>query len=229
MTVGAGDFLRARMNPPDLLKALECCGTWTMSESHDWKTFSSSGREGVGSGKRSNVELSPGILIVRADHHGDGEFKVDFVRSRFFNRQIVRAARMVSGAAFAVVAGFLVDIALGCFTSAQYVLQLATGVSTALLALAAQPLLSKLFEATVWCPSEGVGTIMQWAVVQVKKGDNRAIPPGKYRLEVQSTGDWLCKFKQPGPGEIMHWQANDTMTASEPQVYGSLVLCPVQT
>ena len=192
-----------------------------------WKTISSAGRN-RGSRAGSDVELLSGILIARFDHLGDGEFKADFVKSRILSRRHVRVSRTVIAVAFAVIAGSLAGIALGCFTSVQYILQVVTGLSTALLTLVGQPLLAKLTEPTSWSLAAGTGTLTDWAVVQVIRGDKRAIGPGKYELDVRSAGEWSCTFKQPRLGERMPLGPDGTMAASEPTVYGSLEFgsCP---
>ena len=192
------------------------------------KTISSSAGHNGSSEAGSDVELRSGLLIARFDHLSDGEFKADVVKSRILSRRQVRVLCAVIGVAFAVIAGSSVGIALGCFTSVQYVLQVATGVSTALLTLAGQPLLAKLTEPATWSLAAGAGTLTHWAVVQVIEEDKRAIGPGKYQLEVRSAGEWSCTFKQPRPGERIQLGPDETMAASEPKVYGSLVFgsCP---
>ena len=181
-----------------------------------------------GSTSGTNVELRPGVLIARLDHFGDGEFKADLVKSRVLSRQRLRLLRTALGAVLAVVIGSSVGLALGFLTSVQYVLQVATGLSTALLTLAGQPLLAKVTEPATWCLSAGVGTLADLAVVQVIEGDKQGISPGKYQLECRSTGEWSCEFRQPQPGERVQLGPDDTVSGSEPMVYGSLVFgsCP---
>lgn len=192
------------------------------------KTISSPGEHSSSSGAGSDVELCSGILIARFDHLGDGEFKAELVKSRMLSRQHVRLLRTVLCAATAVAAGSLVGLALGYLMSVQYVLQMATGLATALLTLAGQPLLAKVTEPAAWCVGAGAGTLANWAVVQVVEGDKRGIRPGQHRLEVRSAGEWSCDFRQPRPGERMELGPDDTVAASEPMVYGSLVFgsCP---
>ncbi len=193
-----------------------------------WKTISSSAGNRGSCGEGSDLELCSGILITRFDHRGDGEFKADFVKSGILSRRQVRVSRVAIGTALAVVAGSSVGIALGYVTSAQYVIQIATGLSTALLTLAAQSLLARLTEPSAWSPAAGAGMSTDWSVVQVIEGYERAIHPGQYRLEVRSAGEWSCTFKQPGPGQRMQLGPDETMAGTEPQVYGSLVFgsCP---
>ena len=193
-----------------------------------WKTISSSAGRSDSSGEGSEVELRSGILITNFDHLSDGEFKADFVKSGILSRHQVRVSRMAIGTALAVIAGSSVGIALGYVMSAQYVIQIATGLSTALLTLAGQSLLARLTEPVTWNIAAGAGTVTNWAVVQIVEGDERAISPGKYQMEVRSAGEWSCTFEQPRRGQRMQLGPDETMAASESMVYGSLVFgsCP---
>lgn len=154
-----------------------------------WKTISSSAGHRTSFREGSGLELCSGILITKFDHRGDGEFKADFIKSGILSRHQVRLWRVVVGTAFAVIAGYSLGIALGYVTSVQYVIQIATGLSTALLTLAGQSLLARLTEPSAWSPAAGAGTFTDWAVIQVIEGDERAIGHGKYRLEVRSAGE----------------------------------------
>lgn len=187
------------------------------------KLIPSSKRCDGGSSRRSEAELYPGILIAWFDHLGDGEFKADLVKSRIPSRSQVRVLRVVLWTAFAVIAGASVGTTLDYVTSAQYILQITTGLTTALLTLAGQPLLAKLTEPRAWRLGAGTGTLSNVAVMQVIKGNKGAMPPGRYRLEVQATGEWSFCFRQPKPGERFPFGPKDAMGESEPTVYGPLV------
>ncbi len=54
-----------------------------------------------------------------------------------------------------------------------------------------------------WNTAEAKGPLETCAIVRVNKRGDKKIPPRQYHLEVESAGDWHCRFIQPDLGQAL--------------------------
>lgn len=123
--------------------------------------------------------IEQGVVIAEIEHHGYGEFKLRFVPAEGFSEGEGAAAGAVAGAAL----GSIVPVAgtmLGGLIGA------AAGW---------------LAGDAIWTPIDDRGRINTFCIGQVKEGEENALAPGKYRIEVTSKDKWTCRFIQPDLGQ----------------------------
>ena len=64
-----------------------------------------------------------------------------------------------------------------------------------------------------WIAAESKGPLNAYAVMRVDKKGDRKIPPGEYRIEVESQAQWHCRFIQPDLGQAI-------AALTEAEIYG---------
>ena len=143
--------------------------------------FSGLGRKDGKTTKSREFELSQGIIIAKIEHHGYSDFDLKFVPTDDSTATTGVAAGATAGAvigSFIPVLGTIIGGVVGAGIGG------AIGDSIA-----------------GWKPGGYTGQFSTWAFKQVKEGGEDCLPPGKYRLEVESKDRWTCDFIQPALGQ----------------------------
>ena len=116
--------------------------------------------------------LKQGIVVAEVTHHGEGRFRLSFAPSEGFQRSRNQEHRVI-----------------GTFARLPRVGRAAEWASNRIVPLGE------------WQASETTGPLKTIAITRVDvEGDNR-ITPGEYRLQVESQGEWSCRFIQPELGQ----------------------------
>ena len=116
--------------------------------------------------------LQQGIVVAEVTHHGREGFRLSFVPTEEFQRTRNQEHRII-----------------GTFARLPRVGRAAEWASNRIVPLGE------------WQAAETTGQLKTHAITRVDpEGDGR-ITPGEYRLEVESQGDWSCRFIQPELGQ----------------------------
>lgn len=159
------------------------------------QNWEGNGRKNGGSEISGEFTLAQGVVIAEIEHHGHGDFKLKFVPTEGLSEGETTAAQIGGGAA----AGFAAGATLGSIVPvAGTILGGLIGGAAGYLAGDA---IGDAIAPTVWNPVDGRGRFNIFALEQVKEGEENALSPGKYRLEVESEASWTCRFIQPDIGQ----------------------------
>ena len=153
------------------------------------ESFHDLGRREDETYKSIEFELKPGLVIGEIEHQGRGDFKLEFIRTGGFSREQANAASIGSG----IVASAAID----------RIVPLAGSLLRGLMGGAVRFLPSGEISPTNWTPVDDKGECSAFRIARVREDDQRALLPGKYRLEVKSTSRWSCRFIQPALGQGM--------------------------
>ena len=131
-----------------------------------------SGGPGVADYRGEEFTLKLGILVAEVVHRGEGRFRLSFAPSEEFQRSRNQEHRVI-----------------GTFARLPRVGRAAEWAS------------NRIVPLREWQPSDTTGPLETFAITRVdSEGDDR-IAPGEYRLEVESQGEWSCRFIQPELGQ----------------------------
>ena len=168
--------------------------------------------------RSGEFSLRQGIVVAEVEHHGRGNFKLEFVNIEGFSRGEATAAGLggtvvasaAAGAATGAIIGSIVPVAgtvLGVLFggAAGYLAGTKTGdaITTAI-------------SPDVWTLVQWEGEVSTYAVARVKEGEKGCPKPGTYRLEVESESGWACRFIQPDLGQL-----SETMLGGDEDPYQS--------
>ena len=137
--------------------------------------------------KSREFTLTQGIVIAKIEHQGSGDFKLKFLPTEGLSEGQTTATSIAAGAAI----GSVVPVAgtiLGGLLGAGAGLLVGKG----------------LLGPKTWTPVEYKGKIDTFSIIRVKENEGGCLPPGKYRLEVESKPAWpawACRFIQPDLGQ----------------------------
>ncbi len=152
---------------------------------------SGSGRKDGEAVKSLKFTLTQGIVIAEIRHHGHGDFKLKFVPAEGLSEGQATAASLGGAVAAGAAIGSVVPVA-------GTILGGLLGAGAGWLAGSA---IKGAIGPTIWTPVEHKGEIDTCNIVRVKEDEKDCLPPGKYRLEVESKAKWTCRFIQPNLGQ----------------------------
>ena len=146
------------------------------------ESFSDSGHKKSETTKSKEFSLTQGVIIAEIEHHGDGDFKLEFVPAEGFGKGVAIAAE-VAGAMLRGPVGYFVGRKLGNTITSIW----APVDSKGKLNTCAISQVKKDFPTR--------------AIAQAKEYKGNFLDPGKYRIEVKSQDRWTCRFIQPDLGQ----------------------------
>lgn len=159
------------------------------------RTYNGNGRRNGETYESPEFELKPGLVIAEMEHHGSGEFRLEFVPTEGLSKRQATAASL--GGSFA--AGAATGAAIGS------VVPVAGTILGGLIGGAAGWLAGEAIDDAVapiiWTAIEHKGEIGICRLMQVNEDTEGCLNPGKYRLEVKSKSRWTCRFIQPNLGQ----------------------------
>ena len=83
---------------------------------------------------------------------------------------------------------------------------------------------------SIWTSVDDKGPHDLIDVIRVREDDDEALKPGDYRLEVQASGPWTCRFIQPSLGQSAETLADDGDEVDEGLISGGVyVLGPYES
>ena len=132
----------------------------------------SSGESGGEIYRGAEFTLRQGIVVAEIVHHGQGSFKLTFVPSEGFQRARNQEHRVI-----------------GRFVRLPRVGGAAEWAS------------NRIVPLREWPAAENSGPLHAFSATRVDEDGDGRIAPGEYRLEVESQGDWSCRFIQPDLGQ----------------------------
>ena len=142
------------------------------------ESFSGSGHKESETKKSRGFSLTQGVIIAEIEHHGDGDFKLEFVPAEGFGKGVAIAAK-VAGAGLSGPVGYFVGRILGkTITNIWAPIDSKGKLNTLAIAQIKKDFLTR-------------------ARVQTKEYKGNFLSRGKYRLEVESKDRWSCRFIQP--------------------------------
>ena len=156
--------------------------------------FEGIGRKGGEAYKSPEFTLSQGILIAKVEHHGRGDFKLQFFPFEMTGADVISVGSVAAGAAVGSVvpvAGTIVGGLLGAAVG-WLVGGLVTGAS--------------VHESWRF---EHEGAMDYFAIARIKENEKGCLAPAKYRLEVESESKWSCRFIQPDLDQSIGPLANE--------------------
>lgn len=140
--------------------------------------FSGSGHKESESTKSKEFSLTQGVIIAEIEHHGDGDFKLEFVPAEGFGKGIAVAAK-VAGAGLSGPVGYFVGSKVGkAITNIWTPVDSKGKLNTRAIAQIKKDFLTR-------------------TIAQAKEYKGNFLGPGKYRIEVKSQDRWTCRFIQP--------------------------------
>ena len=161
--------------------------------------FNGPGRNDGETYKTREFKLSSGIVYTEIEHHGSGDFKLEFVPTEGISRGVATATSLGStvaaSAATGAAIGSIVPIA-GTFIGAAV-----GGAAGWLVGGKVGDAIGEAMSPIIWTPVDGKGRLNFLDTVRVRDEDDEALPTGKYRLEVKSRSRWSCRFIQPALGQ----------------------------
>lgn len=140
--------------------------------------FGGYGRSDGETFRSREFDLNPGIVCVDIRHHGYGDFKLEFVTTA--GGHITTTGEAITD----TITGWLIGGVHGERANARFAGWFSGGEY-----LDVPP--------TIWTPVDGKGKYDAFGFERVRDGDDEALPPGEWRLEVQSQSRWSCRFIQP--------------------------------
>ena len=152
------------------------------------RSFSGRGNKDGETWKSVEFQLRQGILVTEISHHGRGDFKLNFVATEGLSGGEATATGIGGGAIAGAAVGSVVPI-VG--TIAGGLLGAAAG------AFFGEDVIGR----AEWTPAETKGQFSTYDIVRVAESSDDALPPGKYRIEVESKARWECRFIQPDLGQ----------------------------
>ncbi len=181
---------------------------------------------GRGSGetyKSGEFTLHQGIVVAEITHHGSGDFKLRFLPTEGFSEGETTAASIGGGAA----AGFATGAVVGSVIPVAGTL--VGGLLGAAAGWLAGDTIGNALGPHIWTPVETTGRFSTVSVVQVAEDAEDKLPPGKYRLEVESKSGWECRFIQPALGQAdMSLLSDDDEGEDEAYDSGLYIVGPFQ-
>lgn len=157
--------------------------------------FNGPGRNDGETYKSREFNLKPGIVYAEIEHHGYGDFKLEFVPTEGFSRGAATATSVGGGGA----AGAVTGAAIGSVVPvAGTILGALVGGAVGWFASGA---IDDAITPKIWAPVDGKGKCDLLDFVRIRDEDDDALPTGKYRLEVKSQSRWSCRFIQPALGQ----------------------------
>lgn len=167
--------------------------------------------------KSSEFYLHQGVVIAEITHHGHGECKMRIVPAEGFSEGEAAAAQIGGGAA----AGFATGAVLGSIVPVAGTI--VGGVLGGLAGWLAGDQIGDLVSPTIWTLADTTGQFSTFDIEQAAEGREDALPPGKYRLEVDSKSKWECRFIQPDLGQadlpLIGEEDDDDEETVEPGLY----------
>lgn len=146
------------------------------------ESFSGSGHKKSETTKSKEFSLTQGVIIVEIEHHGDGDFKLEFVPAEGFGKGVAIAAK-VAGAGLRGPVGYFVGRKLGkTITNIWAPVDSKGKLNTCAISQVKKDFLTR-------------------AIAQAKEYKGNFLDPGKYRIEVKSQDRWICRFIQPDLGQ----------------------------
>ena len=139
--------------------------------------------------------LKPGIVIAEITHDGQGDFKLEFVPADGIGRGKAAAASLggslAAGAATGAAVGSVVPVAG----------TLLGGLAGGIAGWLAGGVIDDAIGPNIWTSVDGKGPYDLMDAFRIREEDDEALKPGRYRLEVQASGPWTCRFIQPSLGQ----------------------------
>ena len=158
-------------------------------------SFSRNGNRDGETWKSREFYLRQGIVVAEISHHGHGDFKLRFVPTEGFSEGETTVAVIGSGFAAGAATGAAVgSIIPGAGT-------VVGGILGGVAGWLAGNTVGDVIGPTIWTPVEEKGQFNTYDIVQVAENSVGALPPGKYRIEVESKAKWECRFIQPDLGQ----------------------------
>jgi len=121
-------------------------------------------------------------VIAKIEHHGYGDFNLKFVPT---DGSTATTTGVAAGAAAGVAIGSVIPV-LGTIIGGVVGAGIGGAIGDSIAG---------------WKPGDYTGQFSTWAFKQIKEGGENCLPPGKYRLEVESKNRWTCDFIQPALGQ----------------------------
>ena len=144
--------------------------------------FSGLGHKDGETTKSKEFDLSQGLVIAKIEHHGYGDFNLKFVPTGGSTASTTGAA---AGAAAGAAIGSVIPV-LGTIIGGVVGAGIGVAISDSMAG---------------WKLGDYTGQFSTWALKQIKEGGEDCLPPGKYRLEVESKDRWSCDFIQLALGQ----------------------------
>ena len=168
------------------------------------------GQRGGETYKSREFTLKPGIVYAEIEHHGHGDFTLEFVPTEGFTRGEATTATIGGSFATSAAAGIATGAAIGSIVPvAGTIVGAAVGGAVGWFAgNKVGNAISDAMQPSVWTPVNGKGRHNVLDIVRVTENDGHALPPGRYRLEVKSQSRWNCQFIQPELGQSNEPLAN---------------------
>ncbi len=159
------------------------------------RTYNGNGRRDGETYQSLEFELKPGLVYTEIEHHGRGDFKLEFVPTKGFSRGEATAASLGGS----IAAGVATGAAIGSIVPVAGTIL--GGIVGGAAGWLAGEKIEDAIAPIIWTPADAKGECSLFDIVRVREGDDDALPPGKYRLEVQSQSKWSCRFIQPALGQ----------------------------
>ncbi len=159
------------------------------------KSFGGHGQRDGGIWKSPEFYLRQGIVVAEIVHHGQDDFKLRFVPTEGFSEGETTVA--VIGSSFA--AGAATGAAVGSIIPGAGTV--VGGILGGVAGWLAGDTVGDVIGPTIWTPVGEKGQFNTYDIVQVAESSEGALPPGKYRVEVESKNKWECSFIQPDLGQ----------------------------
>lgn len=173
--------------------------------------FIGQGHRGGETYKSREFTLKPGIVYAEIEHHGYGDFTLEFVPTEGFTRGEATTAAFGGSLATGAASGMATGAAIGSIVpGAGTIVGAAIGGAVGWFAGGkVGNAISDAMQPSVWTLVDGKGRHNVLDIARVTESDSRALPPGKYRLEVKSQSRWNCQFIQPELGQSYEPLADD--------------------
>ncbi len=144
--------------------------------------------------------LTPGVVIAAIEHHGHGDFRLEFVSTEHFiqGENSTTDSSIGGGAAGAAAGAAIGSIIPVVGTIAGALIGGGAGLFAGAAAsdeAESQPI--------VWTPVDYNGKLNTYSIAQVNKNNENALPPGTYIIQVTSRDRWSCRFIQPNIGQSL--------------------------
>ena len=135
-------------------------------------------------------------MIAEIEHHGNGDFRLEFVSTEhFIYGEDTTAEFSVGGGAAGATIGSIVPV-VGTIAGALI------GGGTGILAGIAASDDAESWPM-VWPLVDYNGKFRTFCIVRVKENDENALPPGKYHIKVTSRDRRACRFIQPALRQLL--------------------------
>ena len=160
--------------------------------------------------------LTQGVVIAEIEHHGNGNFRLDFIYGEDNTMESSVGGGAAGAAAGAAIGNIILKIpVVGRIAGALI------GAAAASDDPESQPI--------VWTPVDCNGKISTFVLAQVNENDENVLRPGKYHIKVTSRDRWTFRFIQPDMGQSFGPLVNEDDSLDQEGEAGGYVSGPFES